>query len=173
MKESLEPHVYWVQCDRNQEYSPDPEFKMPEQLDYPMCIIHGKQGVLSLDFNCYKKFYIVIIFNAEEMAPHEVLIHTSRILPGEALMYSEPGMYKQHASLQIYLFYNEEEIRSRGIADFKPEEIHVGFNEPNLDKAPKGMNVVEMHQIQNTLYKFVFIHIWTHFFINAWQCTPN
>ena len=110
MKESLEPHIYWVQTDRSQEYSPDPEFKMPEQLHYPMCIVQGKRGVLALDFMMYKKFYIVIIFNAEEMAPHEALIYASRILPGEALMYSEPDMYKQHASLQVYMFYNEEEI---------------------------------------------------------------
>ena len=172
MKESLEPHVYWIRPDREQVYSPDPEFKMPEQLAYPVCIIHGKRGVLSLDFNFYKRFYIVLVFNAEEMALHEALIHVSRILPGEALMYSEPGMYKPHASLQVYLFYNEEEIRG-GIKEFKPEEICVGFNEPNLDKALKDMNVIEMRQVQNTLYEFVFMHIWTHFFIDTWQCTPN
>lgn len=91
MKESLEPHVYWVQPDRNQEYSPDPEFKMPLQLDYPMCIVHWKRGVLALDFMCHKKFYIIIIFNAEEMDTHEALIFASRILPGEALMYSDQG----------------------------------------------------------------------------------
>ena len=143
MKESLEPHVYWICPDCDQEYSPDPEFKMPEQLTYLVCTVKGKRGVLSLDFNFYKKFYIVLVFNAEEMAPHEALIHVSRILPGEALMYLEPGMYKPHASLQVYLFYNEEEICG-GIKEFKPEEIHVGFNEPNLDKALKDMNVIEM-----------------------------
>ena len=110
MKESLELHIYWIWPDCDQEYSLDSEFKMPLQLDYLMCIICGKRGVLTLDFNCYKKFYIVIVFNAEEMAPHEALIFASRILPGEALMYSEPGMYKQHASLQVYLFYNKKEI---------------------------------------------------------------
>ena len=172
MKESLEPHVYWIRPDRDQEYSPDPEFKMPEQLAYPVCIVRGKRGVLSLDFNFYKKFYIVIVFNSEEMAPHEALIHASRILPGEALMYSEPGMYKPHASLQVYLFYNEEEIHG-GIKEFKPEEIRVGFNEPNLNKALKDMNVIEMRQIQNTLYEYILMHIWTHFFVDTWQCTPD
>ena len=133
MKESLEPHVYWIRPDCEQEYSPDPEFKMPEQLAYPVCIICGKRGVLSLDFNLYKRFYIVIVFNAEEMAPHEALIHASRILPGEALMYSEPGMYKPHASLQVYMFYNEEEI-CEGIKEFKPEEIHVASTSPILTR---------------------------------------
>ena len=37
-------------------------------------------------------------------------------------MYSDPRMYKQHASLQAYMFYNEKEIRS-GISGFKSEEI--------------------------------------------------
>ena len=172
MKESLEPHMYWIRPDCEQEYSPDPEFKMPEQLAYPVCIVKGKRGVLSLDFNVYKKIYIVLVFNAEEMAPHEALIHASRILPGEALVYSEPGMYKPHASLQVYLFYKEEEIHD-GIKEFKPEEICVGFNEPNLDKALKDMNIIKMRQIQNTLYEFVFMHIWTHFFVDTWQCTPD
>ena len=107
------------------------------------------------------------------MALHKVLIHASRILPGEALMYSEPGMYKPHASLQVYMFYKEEEIQDGGIKEFKPEEIRVRFNEPNLNKALSGMNVIEMHQIQNTLYEFVFMHIWTHFFVDVWQCTPD
>ena len=172
MKESLELHIYWIRPDREQEYSLDPEFKMPEQLAYPVCTVKGKRGVLSLDFNIYKKFYIMIVFNGEEMALHEVLIHASRILPSEALMYLEPGMYKPHASLQVYLFYNEVEIRE-GIKEFKPEEIRVGFNEPNLNKALKDMNIIEMQQIQNTLYEFVFMHIWTHFFVDAWQCTPD
>ena len=173
MKESLEPHVYWIRADREQEYSPDPEFKMPEQLAYPVCTVKGKRGVLSLDFDCYKKIYIVIVFNAEEMAPHEALIHASRILPGEALMYLEPGMYKPHASLQVYMFYKEEEFRDSGIKEFKLEEICVGFNEPNLDKALKDMNVIEMRQIQNTLYEYILMHIWMYFFVDTWQCTPD
>ena len=146
---------------------------MPEQLVYLVCTVKGKRGVLTLDFNCYKKFYIVVIFNAEEMALHEALIHARRILPGEALMYSEPGMYKPHASLQVYLFYNEEEIQDGSIKEFKPEEIRVGFNEPNLGTALSGMNVIEMCQIQNTLYEFIFMHIWMHFFVDAWQYTPD
>ena len=43
MKESLTPHVYWVQPDHNQEYSPNPEFKLLKQLEYPMCIVQGRE----------------------------------------------------------------------------------------------------------------------------------
>ena len=68
------------------------------------------------------------------MAPHEALIFTSQILPGEALVYINPGMYKMHSSLQVYMFFNEEEIRT-GIARFQPGTICVSFNEPKLDEA--------------------------------------
>lgn len=43
MKESLKPHIYWVWPDCNQEYSPNPEFKLPKQLEYLMCIVHERE----------------------------------------------------------------------------------------------------------------------------------
>ena len=64
MVESLEPHIYWVQKDQNQEYSPDPMFKIPKQIE-PLGYIQGKRGCLALDFMHYKKFVNVTIFNDE------------------------------------------------------------------------------------------------------------
>ena len=52
---------------------------------------------------------------------------------------------------------------------WKLNDVKVKFNSPALDGRLKEHQAIWCNQIKNTLWEYVFLHIWSHFFINVEQ----
>lgn len=165
----LEPHVYWINEDEGFEYSINPGFVIPAKLK-PIRV-QGKQAFLSIRISEDPLLYIIIVFNAAELAPHEVLILASQMLPEKHMKKKNSPLYRTKESFQVFIAYNDK--AAEGIGEFWPKEITVGFNQLGLHMTLELSKIEEIDRIKNTLYEDIFIHIWTHFFMDVLQTSQE
>ena len=78
------------------------------------------------------------------------------------------GYTLNHDTLQCVLFAN-----TNCFPEWRLNDVKVKFNSPALHTCLKDHQAVWLDCIKNTLWEFVFIHIWSHFFINVEQPTPG
>lgn len=167
--DSLEPHEYWIVEDEGFEYKMDPFFVIPHKIKE--CKVEGKQGFLSIEISKNPTLILIIVFNAQEYAPHEILILASQLLPKKVMCKKYNNLYRTKETYQVYIAYDT--VASEGMGDFWPKDIYVGFNDVNLNRKTQLCEIHEIEQIKNTLYEDIFIHIWTHFFLHTLQTSQT
>lgn len=166
MIDTLEPHVYWLT--ENTEYSIDTRFTVPDNIK-PLWV-KGNKGYLSIRILKIPLVYLVIVFNTNEMAPHEVIILASQLLPKKVMKKRYQPLYRTKDSFQVFLCVDGE---TDEIEDFNPRQIMVSFNDTLLAKNLFLMKIFELEEIKGTLYENILMNIWTCFFIDVPQSTPE
>ena len=170
MADSLEPITYWAVGDdlEDSEYKINKEFKEPDEI-IKYCRVKGPRGYLEIDINDnapFPKITMVIIFNAKKLAPHEALIFASQQYDDVAMGKDEWPYAMSQETLQCVLFAD-----STCFPEWKLYRSEVKFNSPELEERLCDHHAMWCNHIKNTLWEFVFIHIWSFFFINVGQ--PN
>ena len=172
MADSMEPNTYWAIGDGSDkcEYHIWNDFIEPDEIT-KNCKVGGSRGYLEIDINessSFPKITIVIIFDVDKLAPHEALVQASQQYD-EARMARNDWPYALNTdTLQCVLFAD-----TNCFLEWRLNDVKVKFNSPALAARLEDNQVVWMDRIKNTLWEYVFIHIWSHFFINVEQPTPE
>ena len=131
----------------------------------------GSRGYLEIDVNensSFPKITMVIIFDVDKLAPHEALVQASQQYDQVAMAKDDWGYTLNPDTLQCVLFAD-----TNCFPEWWLNDVKVKFNSPALHTRLKDHQAVWMDHIKNTLWEFVFIHIWSHFFLNVEQPTPQ
>ena len=164
MADHLEPNTYWAIGGENNgaAYSINPKFVKPKDLE--RCKVHEPRGYI--EFVVYHKpdVKLLIVFDADIMAPHEAIITASQLYEPELMSKDQWPFETCEEDIQVYLY-----AEHFCIPDFKPYNIRVKFNSPTLAKEVKDFISEPIKRVKNTLWEFVFIHVWSHFIMNVPQ----
>ena len=170
MADSMEPNTYWAIGEDSDkcEYHIQKDFTEPKEIT-KNCQVGSSRGYLEIDINessSFPKITMVIIFDMDKLAPHEALVQASQ-------QYDEVAMAKDDWAYVL----NSDMLQCILLADtfsFLEWQLHnvkVKFNLPALAARLEDHYVIWCNRIKNTLWEYVFIHIWSHFFLNVEQQT--
>ena len=111
---------------------------------------------------------MVIIFDVNKLAPHEALVQASQ-------QYDDVAMAKDDWPYAI----SAEKLQCVLCADtncfpkWKLCSMEVSFNPVKLDQELDECKVIWCNCIKNTLWEFVFLHVWSYFYLNVQQPDPE
>ena len=172
MADSMEPNTYWAmgQDLNDSEYCIQKDFVKPEEIT-GYCWVGRSCGYLEIDVNeslCFPKITMVIIFDMDKLAPHEALVQASQQYDQVAMAKDNWPYALNPDTLQCILF-----VDTICFPEWKLHNVKVKFNSLALHTHLKKHKAIWCNQIKNTLWEYVFLHIWSHFFINIEQPTPE
>ena len=172
MADNLEPNTYWAigQDWDDCEYKINKDFIEPQAIT-EYCRVKGKRGYLVLRLNVsylVPRVVMVIIFDVDKLAPHEALVQASQQYDDVAMAKDDWPYAISHDILECVLFAD---------VNYFPEwDIHtteVAFNPVGLDRELEEHKFIWCNRIKNTLWEFVFLHVWSFFFLNIQQPNPE
>ena len=172
MADHLEPNTYWVvgQDAEDCEYKINKEFMEPNEIT-KYCSVKGERGYLILHINKsypFPKIIMVIIFNVNKLAPHEALVQASQQYDDVAMAKDDWPYTISRETLQCVLFAD-----TNCFPEWNLRSTEVSFNPIGLDCELDECKALWCNRIKNTLWEFVFLHIWSFFFLNVQQQTPR
>ena len=135
------------------------------------CHVKGERGYLVLRINAnhpFSKIIMVIIFDMNKLAPHEALVQASQQYNDVAMAKDDWPYTISAETLQCVLFAD-----TNCFPEWKLYSMEVSFNPTGLDRELEECKFIWCNHIKNTLWEFVFLHVWSFFFLNVQQPDPE
>ena len=172
MADHLEPNTYWAvgQDLDDCKYKINKDFVEPQVIT-EYCRVKGERGYLVLRINAsypFPRIVMVIIFNVDKLAPHEALVQASQQYDNVAMAKDDWPYAISHETLECVLFAD-----MMCFPKWKLCSMEVAFNPVGLDRELEEHKFVWCNHIKNTLWEFVFLHVWSFFFLNVQQPDPE
>ena len=110
----------------------------------------------------------MIIFNIDKLTPHEALVQASQQYNNMAMAKDDWPYAISHDMLKCFLFADVNYF-----PEWKLYTTEVAFNPTGLDHELDECKFIWCNHIKNTLWEFMFIHVWSYFFLNVQQPNPE
>ena len=98
----MEPNSYWVNEINDQRYLPNIYFHPPQNM--PLCRVNTQPAHLALQINP-ANVLLLIVFNADQHAPHEILALASQQYERDLMLQDNSVFYRDEECFQMFNMY--------------------------------------------------------------------